>query len=478
MPRSIPFAPKLLPHHFGGICKDWVQPVFQNHDFRFSPTTLPSHKIKPKQQNHGTWLCTNHAKINSFCSPNSPTSLWRHFWGLSPACFAKPWFLFFTQHNTKSQNQVKTPKSWNLALHKPCLDRLLLLPHISHITLEAFVRIKSKQFSKTMIFVFHPTYHQVTKSSQNTKIIELGYAPTMPRSIPFALKLFPHNFGGICEDWVQPVFQNHDFRFSPHTPPSDKIKPKHQNITWSYQPCKYQFLLLLNFSHNTFGGICEDWVQPVLQNHDFRFHPTHHQVTKSSKNTKIMELVFPPTLPRSIPFAPKLLPRHFRGICEDWVHPVFQNHDFRFLPTTPPSYKIKPKHLNHWTWLCTNQAKINPFCSQTSPNSLWRHLWGLSPTSFAKPWFSFHPTHHQITKSSQNTKIMELVFPPTLPRSIPFGPKLLPHHFGGICEDWVHPVFQIHDFRFSPTTPPSQKIKPKHQNHWTWLCTVPYQGVD
>jgi len=51
-----------------------------------------------------------------------------------------------------------------------------------------------------MIFIFHPTHHQVTKSTQNTKIMELGYAPTMPRSIPFALKLFPHDFGGICED--------------------------------------------------------------------------------------------------------------------------------------------------------------------------------------------------------------------------------------------------------------------------------------
>jgi len=51
-----------------------------------------------------------------------------------------------------------------------------------------------------MIIVFHPTHHQVTKSSQNTKIVELGNAPTMPKSIPFALKVFPHYFGGICED--------------------------------------------------------------------------------------------------------------------------------------------------------------------------------------------------------------------------------------------------------------------------------------
>jgi len=68
------------------------------------------------------------------------------------------------------------------------------------MTLEEFMRIESSQFCKTMIFVFHPTNHQVTKSSQNTKIMELGYAPTMARSIPFAPKVVPLHFGGSCED--------------------------------------------------------------------------------------------------------------------------------------------------------------------------------------------------------------------------------------------------------------------------------------
>ena len=218
------------------------------------------------------------------------------------------------------------------------------------MTLEVFVRIESSQFSKKMIFVFHPTHHQVTKSSQKTKIMELGFAPTIPRSIPFAPKLLPHHFGGICKDWVQPNFQNHDFRFSPLTPPSHKIKPKHQNHALGY-------------------------AQPM---------------------------------PRSIPFAPKLPPHHFGGIFEDWVHPVFQKHDFLFSPNTPPSHKIKPKHQNHGTWLCTKHAKINSFCSQTSSTSLRRYLRGLSPASFRKPWFFIiHPTHHQVTKSSQNTKIMD-----------------------------------------------------------------------
>jgi len=68
------------------------------------------------------------------------------------------------------------------------------------MTLEEFVGIESIQFSKTLIFVFHPTHRQVTKSSQNTKIMELGYAPSMPRSISFAPNLLPHHFGGICKD--------------------------------------------------------------------------------------------------------------------------------------------------------------------------------------------------------------------------------------------------------------------------------------
>ena len=120
-------------------------------------------------------------------------------------------------------------------MHQPCQDQFLLIPNFSHLTLKAFVRIESSHFSKTMIFVFHQNHHQATKSSQKSKIMALGYAPTMSRSIPFAHKFLPHHFGGICEDLFQPVFQNQDFRFSPHTPPTHKIKPKHKNHgTW---PC-------------------------------------------------------------------------------------------------------------------------------------------------------------------------------------------------------------------------------------------------
>jgi len=84
-------------------------------------------------------------------------------------------------------------------MHQPFQDEFVLLPNFSYITLEAFVRIESSHFSKILIFVFYPTHQQVTKSSQNTKIMELGYAPTMPRSIPFALNIFPHDFGACCE---------------------------------------------------------------------------------------------------------------------------------------------------------------------------------------------------------------------------------------------------------------------------------------
>jgi len=139
-PRSIPFAPKLFPHHIEGICEVWVQPHFPDHDFRFSPHTPPNHKIKP---NHQTWLCANHAEINSFFPQTFPTSRWRYLWGLSPTTIPKPGFSFFTPHTTKSQNQAKTPKSPNLAIHQPYQDEFLLLPAFSHITLEAFVKIVS-----------------------------------------------------------------------------------------------------------------------------------------------------------------------------------------------------------------------------------------------------------------------------------------------------------------------------------------------
>ena len=94
--------------------------------------------------------------------PKFPTSLWRHLWGLSPATFRKSWFSFFTPHTTKSQNQAKTPKSPNLALHQPYQDQFLFLPNFSHITLEVFVSISSNHFCKNMIFVFalHTTKSQ------------------------------------------------------------------------------------------------------------------------------------------------------------------------------------------------------------------------------------------------------------------------------------------------------------------------------
>jgi len=158
-----------------------------------------------------------------------------------------------------SQNQAKTPKSWNLAMHQPCQDQFLRFPNFSHITLEAFVRIESSQFSKTKIFVCHPTHHQVAKSSQ---------------------------------------------------------KPKLWNLAM-HQPCQDQFLLLPNFCHIILKAFVRFYSSQFSKIKIFVFHPTHHQVTKSSQNPKIMELGHGPTMSRSIPFAPKLLPHHFRGICED-----------------------------------------------------------------------------------------------------------------------------------------------------------------
>jgi len=61
---------------------------------------------------------------------------------------SKTMILFFTPHTTKSKNLSNTPKSPNLVIHKPHQDQFLLLLNFSHITLEAFERIESSQFSK------------------------------------------------------------------------------------------------------------------------------------------------------------------------------------------------------------------------------------------------------------------------------------------------------------------------------------------
>jgi len=122
-------------------------------------------------------------------------------------------------------------------MHQPCQDQFLFPRNFFHITLEAFVRFEANHISKTLIFVFHPSHHQVTKSDLNTKITKLGYAPTMPRSIPFAPKLIPHHFAHITlEAFVS-------------------FEPSHISKTMI-----------------------------------FVFHPTLHQVTKLSQNTKITKL--------------------------------------------------------------------------------------------------------------------------------------------------------------------------------------------
>nr|XP_007161557.1 hypothetical protein PHAVU_001G079600g [Phaseolus vulgaris]ESW33551.1 hypothetical protein PHAVU_001G079600g [Phaseolus vulgaris] len=119
-------------------------------------------------------------------------------------------------HVTKSSQNTKI---MNLVMHQPCQDQFLLLPNFSHITLEEFVRIESSQFSKTMIFLSHPTHHQVTKSSQNTKIIHLAM----------------------------------------------------------HQPCQDQFLLLPNFSHITLEVFVRIESSHFSKTMIFVFHPTHHQ---------------------------------------------------------------------------------------------------------------------------------------------------------------------------------------------------------
>ena len=87
-------------------------------------------------------------------------------------------FVFHPTHHQVTKSSQNT-KIMNLTMHQPCQhqpcqDQFLLLPNFSHMTLEAFVKIGSSQFSNTMIFVFHQNHHQPTKSRQNTKIIHLA----------------------------------------------------------------------------------------------------------------------------------------------------------------------------------------------------------------------------------------------------------------------------------------------------------------
>ena len=153
-----------------------------------------------------------------------------HLWHFPTNKTQKPplWKFHDSWHTTKSQNQAKTPKSWNLAMHQPCQDQFLLIPNFSHITLKAFVRIESSQFSKTMIFVFHQNHHQVTKSSQKSKIMNLAM----------------------------------------------------------HQPCQDQFLLIPNFSHITLEAFVRIESSQFSKTNIFVFHQNHHQVTKTSQHTK------------------------------------------------------------------------------------------------------------------------------------------------------------------------------------------------
>ena len=235
----------------------------------------------------------------------------------------------------------------------------------------------------------------------------------MSRWIRFATKLLPHHFGDICEDWVQPVFQNHDFRFSPKSPPSHKIMPKHQNH----------------------------------------------------------ELGYAPTMSRSIPFAPKLLPHHSGDICGGLSPASFPKPWFSFFTKITTNPQNQAKIPKSWTWLCTNHVKINSFCSQTSPTSLWRHLWGIESSQFSKTMiFVFHQSHHQPTKSSQNTKIMNSAMHQPCQDQFLLLPNLshiIWRHLWGLSPaSFPKPWFLF--FTKINTNPQNKAKTPKS---WTWLCT-------
>jgi len=131
--RWLAFATKLCRPHSRCICNP-SQPRFLKHH---NIQNFMIHAIPPSQNTKITKLgyAPTIPRLIPFATQTFPTSLWRHLWGLSPATFSKPWFSFFTPHTTKSQNQAKTPKSPNLAMHQLHQDRFLLFPNFSHITL-------------------------------------------------------------------------------------------------------------------------------------------------------------------------------------------------------------------------------------------------------------------------------------------------------------------------------------------------------
>ena len=155
--------------------------------------------------------------------------------------FSKTMIIVFHPTHQQVTKSSQNTKIMHLAMHQPCQDQFLLLPNFSHITLEAFVRIDSCQLSKTMIFVFQPTHHQVTKSSQNSKIMHLAM----------------------------------------------------------HQPCQDQFLLLPNFSHMMDAFVRIESSQ-FFKTMIFVFHLTHHHVTKIKPKHQNHALGYAPTMPRSI----------------------------------------------------------------------------------------------------------------------------------------------------------------------------------
>ena len=162
--------------------------------------------------------------------------------------FSKTINSVFHQNHQQPTKSSQNTKIMNLAMHQPCQDQFLLIPNFSHITLEAFVRIESTQFSRTMIFVFHQNHHQPTKSSQNTKIMNLAM----------------------------------------------------------HQPCQVQFLLLPNFSHITLEAFLKIESSQFSKTMIFVFHQNHHQPTKSRENTKIMNLTMHQRCPDQFLLLPNI----------------------------------------------------------------------------------------------------------------------------------------------------------------------------
>ena len=213
--------------------------------------------------------------------PNFSHNTLEAFVRFESSLFSKTMIFVFHQNHHKATKSSQNTKIMNLPMHQPCQDQFLLVPNFSHITLEAFLSIECSQFSKTMIFVFHQNHHQPTKSSQNTKIMKLA----MHQPCQDQFLLLPNFSHTTLEAFVRIESSQFSktmifvFHQNHYQPTKSSQNTKIINLAM-HQPCQDQFLLLPNFSHITLEAFVNIGSSQFSKTMIFVFHQNHHQATK------------------------------------------------------------------------------------------------------------------------------------------------------------------------------------------------------